>query len=60
MFSILSHKINASQNIIEIPTHPSQNGKHLENKQQTLKRMGLRTGVGDPYGWHECKLVQPL
>jgi hypothetical protein len=33
---ILSHEENANQNDIEIPSHPSQNGNHQENKQQQM------------------------
>jgi hypothetical protein len=40
MFNILTHKGNANQNNIEIPSHPCQNGYHEENKQQQkLARM---------------------
>jgi hypothetical protein len=30
----ISHKGNKNQNVIEIPSHPSQNGNHQDNKQQ--------------------------
>jgi hypothetical protein len=39
MFNILNHKGNANQNYTEIPSHPSQNVYHQENKQQILARM---------------------
>jgi hypothetical protein len=39
MFNILSHKGNASQNDIGIPSHPNQNGCHHDNKQQMVARM---------------------
>jgi hypothetical protein len=32
MFNIFSHKGNANQNYTEIPSCPSQNGCHQENK----------------------------
>jgi hypothetical protein len=32
MLTIFSHQENANQNHIEIPSHPSQNGDHQENK----------------------------
>jgi hypothetical protein len=32
MFKILSHKGNANQNYTEIPSHPSENSNHQENK----------------------------
>jgi hypothetical protein len=46
MFNVLSNKGNASQNEIEISSHPSQNGSHQENKQQMLVRM---LGKKKPY-----------
>jgi hypothetical protein len=39
MFNILSDKGSANQNYTEIPSHPSQNGSHQENKQQILVKM---------------------
>jgi hypothetical protein len=36
MFNILTHKGNANQNDIEIPSHPSQNGYQQENEQQQM------------------------
>jgi hypothetical protein len=32
MFNILSYQKNAYKNYTEIPSHPSQNGWHQENK----------------------------
>jgi hypothetical protein len=32
MFDILSHKGNANQNIVEIPSYPNQNGSQQEKK----------------------------
>jgi hypothetical protein len=39
MFKICSHKGNANLNYIEVPSNPSHNGYHQENKQQILARM---------------------
>jgi hypothetical protein len=40
MFNIFSNQGNANQNYIEIPSHPSQNSCHQENKkQQTIARI---------------------
>jgi hypothetical protein len=36
MFNTLSHKGNTDQNDSDIPSHPSQNSYHQENKQQML------------------------
>jgi hypothetical protein len=36
MFNIVSHKGNANENYNEIPFHPTQNGKHQENKHQEM------------------------
>jgi hypothetical protein len=36
MLNIVSHKGNANQNDIEIPSHPSHNGNHLENMLGTV------------------------
>jgi hypothetical protein len=35
-FSIFNHQGNISQNYIEGPPHPSQNGYHQENKNQQM------------------------
>jgi hypothetical protein len=45
-FNICSYKGNANQNSTEIPSHPSKNGNHQENKQQMLAR---RQGKGNPH-----------
>jgi hypothetical protein len=39
IFSILSHKENATQNYTKIPSHSSHIDQHQENKQQILARM---------------------
>jgi hypothetical protein len=36
LFNILSHEGNVNQNDTEIPSNPSQNGKHQENKQHQV------------------------
>jgi hypothetical protein len=46
MFNILSHKRIANQNTIEIPSHPSQNGKSL--RKQT-KNTCEDAGERNPY-----------
>jgi hypothetical protein len=40
MFNILGHKGNENQNIIEIPSHSSQNSYCQGNKQQTPAKSG--------------------
>jgi hypothetical protein len=58
MFNIPSHKRNASQNIIEFVSHPSQNVFNQENKNKFCQRcVGKGTLI---HCWWECKLVQPL
>jgi hypothetical protein len=42
ILNIIRYKRNANQNIIEVPSHPSQHGYHQENKQQMLVRMWRR------------------
>jgi hypothetical protein len=59
MFNILSHKGNASQNNIEIPSHPSQNGYHQESKQNKCWQGRGGKAALICCVW-ECKLVQPL
>jgi hypothetical protein len=39
MFNSLSHKGNANRNYTKIPSLPSKNVSHQENKQQTLVRI---------------------
>jgi hypothetical protein len=36
VFNIFSHQGNVNQNDTEIPSHPSQNGYHQENKQPQI------------------------
>jgi hypothetical protein len=36
MFNIPSHKGNGNQNVIEIPSHTSQNDNYQDKKQQML------------------------
>jgi hypothetical protein len=47
MFNILNYKRNANQNDTEIPSQPSQNGYHQENKQQQM--LVRRKGKRDPH-----------
>jgi hypothetical protein len=53
MFKILSRPGNANQNDTEIPSHPSLNGYHQENKQQMLDVEG---GILK-HCWWGCKLI---
>jgi hypothetical protein len=39
MCNTISYKGNENQNYTEIPSHPSENDCHQENKQQMLARM---------------------
>jgi hypothetical protein len=55
----LSHKGNANQNDTEIPSHPSQNGYHQENKKQQMLVRIWGKGISI-HCWRECKLVPPL
>jgi hypothetical protein len=49
MFKVNSHKGNANQNYIEIPSHPSQNSCGQEDKQQQMLRR--IQGKCNPYTW---------
>jgi hypothetical protein len=39
ILNIFSHQRNVIQNHIEIPSHPSQNGYHQQNKKQPILAM---------------------
>jgi hypothetical protein len=57
---ILSQIGKANQNYIQMPSNPSQNVYHQENKQQMLGRMHRVRELTPIHYWWECKLVQPL
>jgi hypothetical protein len=57
MLNIFSYKGNATQNYIEISSHPSQNVN--QEKQQMLVKMGRGEGTLI-HCWWEGKPVQPL
>jgi hypothetical protein len=46
MFNIPSHEGQADQNIIKIPSYPSQNDYQQENKQQQMLARVQRSGGG--------------
>jgi heme O synthase-like polyprenyltransferase len=52
MFNSLSHKCQADQNNAEIPSHPSKNGYHQENKQMMARIQGKVNFILYTIGWN--------
>jgi hypothetical protein len=59
MFNILSHKENANQNDIKIPSHPLRM-TIIKKTNNNKCWQGCREKETLIHHWWECKLVQPL
>jgi hypothetical protein len=59
MSNLISHEGNTNQNNTVIPSHPSQNGYHQDNKQQQML-VKMQTKGTLTHCWWEGKVEQPL